>query len=75
VTAGALGGANEKAAVPFETAALAFGGESGMFFQFDKTSFSVNNLAQKAGLLMKKTDTCSVPHSPPTYNPPVRSYS
>ncbi|WP_290442150.1 hypothetical protein [Burkholderia cenocepacia] len=39
----------KKAAVSFETAAFAFGGESGMFLRFDKTSFSVNNLAQKGG--------------------------
>ncbi|WP_419692359.1 hypothetical protein ACN262_32865 [Burkholderia gladioli] len=58
----------EKARIAFAMRAFEFGGESGSFFQYQKTPFFINTLPQKAGLFKKKTDTRSVSRSPPMNN-------
>ncbi|WP_205189478.1 hypothetical protein, partial [Burkholderia sp. LMG 13014] len=64
----AFRGENAKAAVSCETAAFALGGESGMFFRFDKASFSVKNLAPKKGRQFIKKRTRMASRVPPVDN-------
>ncbi|MGK8975595.1 hypothetical protein ACRS9K_38525 [Burkholderia cenocepacia] len=59
----------KKPLILAEQRLFTFGGESGMFFRFDKTSFSVNNLAQKGGSVYEKNGRTQCPTFAPNRQP------